>query len=151
MIIGKNYFCNFIILFISINSIKALCVQGENCQTNQGFCSQGQCICLYGFVTFSKFENPNNTTYCNYHQVNRIAPLVIEIFFPAIGLFFIGRLIHGFIKLSLIIIILLYGKKVLPFNLIVALAGYILIILHVVDLICLTFAFYRDGNGIRLI
>ena len=151
MIIRKNYICNFIIFFISINSIKSLCIKGENCPIDRGFCSEGQCICLYGIVTFSKFENPNNITYCNYYQVNRIAPLVIEIFFPAIGLFFIGRLIHGFIKLSLIIIILLYGKKVLPFNLIVALAGYIFIILHVVDLICLAFAFYRDGNGIRLL
>ena len=151
MIFRKNCIWNLIIFFISINYIKALCIQGENCPINQGFCSEGQCICLYGFVTFSKFENPNNITYCNYHQVNRIAPLVIEIFFPSIGLFFIGRLIHGFIKLSLIIIILLYGKKVLPFNLIVALAGYIFIILHVVDLICLAFAFYRDGNGIRLL
>ena len=151
MIFRKNYIWYLIIFFICINYIKSLCIQGENCPINQGFCSEGQCICLYGFVTFSKFENPNNITYCNYHQVNRIAPLVIEIFFPAIGLFFIGRLIHGFIKLCLIIIILLYGKKVLPFNLIVALAGYIFIILHVVDLICLAFAFYRDGNGIRLL
>ena len=151
MIFRKNYIWYLIIFFICVGCVKSLCIQGENCPINQGFCSEGQCICLYGFVTFSKFENPNNITYCNYHQVNRIAPLVIEIFFPAIGLFFIGRLIHGFIKLSLIIIILLYGKKVLPFNLIVALAGYIFIILHVVDLICLAFAFYRDGNGIRLL
>ena len=151
MIFRKNYIWYLIIFFICVGYVKSLCIQGENCPINQGFCSEGQCICLYGIVTFSKFENPNNITYCNYHQVNRIAPLVIEIFFPSIGLFFIGRLIHGFIKLSLIIIILLYGKKVLPFNLIVALAGYIFIILHVVDLICLAFAFYRDGNGIRLL
>ena len=151
MIIGKNYFCNFIIFFISINSINALCIQGENCPTNQGFCSQGQCICLYGFVTFNKLKNQNNITFCNYHQVNRIVPFILELLFPSVGLFYIGRLIHGFIKLYFIIIIVLYDNKVLPFNLLVGLSCLSFLILQVIDLICLAFAFYRDGNGIKLL
>ena len=151
MIIGKNYICNFIIFFIIINSIKALCIQGKNCPINQGFCSEGQCICLYGYATFSKSENPNNITYCNYSQVNRVIPLILEIIFPSFGIFFIGRLIHGFIKLCLVIIIVLYGKDYLPFNLIVGFSSIIFLILHFIDLIYLTFAFYRDGNGIELL
>ena len=151
MIIGKNYICNFIIFFIIINSIKAICIQGKNCPINQGFCSEGQCICLYGYATFSKSENPNNITYCNYSQVNRVIPLILEIIFPSFGIFFIGRLIHGFIKLCLVIIIILYGKDYLPFNLIVGFSSIIFLILHFIDLICLTFALYRDGNGIELL
>ena len=152
MIFRKNYIWYLIIFFICVGYVKSLCIQGENCPINQGFCSEGQCICLYGFVTFSKFENPNNITYCNYHQVNRIAPLVIEIFFPSIGLFFIGRLIHGFIKLCLAIYIILCGKKIISFNLIVVgFSSLVFLILHAIDLICLTFAFYRDGNGISLL
>ena len=96
-------------------------------------------------------ENQNNITYCNYHQVNRIVPFILEILFPSVGLFYIGRLIHGFIKLYFIIIIVLYDNKVLPFNLFVGISCLTFLILQVIDLICLAFAFYRDGNGISLL
>ena len=152
MIIRKNYICNFIIFFISINSIKSLCIKGENCPIDRGFCSEGQCICFYSYVTFNKYENQNNIIYCNYQKVNRVIPLILEFFFPSMGLLFIGRLIHGFIKLCLAIYIILCGKKIISFNLIVVgFSSLVFLILHAIDLICLTFAFYRDGNGISLL
>ena len=147
----KNYITNFIILFMSINSIKALCIPGENCPANQGYCSGSECVCLYGFATFNKNATNNNLTYCNYHQINRFAPLIIEIFFPSIGLIFIGRIFHGLIKMTLYIIIILCGHQVLKYNIIIGFVFYIFIFLYFIDLFCLTFAIYRDGNGIKLL
>ena len=79
------------------------CIAGTNCPFNQGFCSGGTCQCLEGYKTFYDKSLPvEKQIFCNYQQTNHFIPLVLE-FFPPIGLghFYIGRYIHGCIKLIL--------------------------------------------------
>ena len=146
-----NYLFIFIVIYLNIDSIKTACIPGENCPINQGFCSQSQCICLYGYKTHFKDENQSNQIYCNYRQINRLVPLIIEFFFPSFGLFYVGRIIHGFIKLFCIITLFLYKRKVLAANIFTFLIALIFISLYFIDLICLLFAVYYDGNGMPLL
>ena len=62
-----------------------------------------------------------------------------------------GRIIHGLIKLFCVIILTLYKAKILDANLITAFIAIVFLFLYVIDLICLIFAVYSDGNGIPLL
>ena len=119
------------------------CIEGGNCPINRGICQGDTCVCMYGYKTLSG-PTPDQTIYCNYEQYSRWKPFIFELFVPSIGLILIHRFTHGFIKLF-IMISLLYDK--VPRQLVAC--GFF--ILYVVDLICLLFAIYKDGNGIPLL
>ena len=144
-----HYLFTFIIFLLNIASIKTICIPGENCPFGQGVCSKSECVCHYGFKTLYSYEG--NQIYCNYRQINRLIPLIIEFLFPSIGLLYMGRIIHGLIKLFCVIILTLYKAKILDANLITAFIAIVFLFLYVIDLICLIFAVYSDGNGIPLL
>ena len=139
----------FFIFLLNINPIKTVCIPGENCPYGKGVCSQTKCECFYGFQTL--YTNEGNQIYCNYRQINRLIPLIIEFCLPSIGLFYMGRIIHGLIKLFCIIMLGLYKIKLLDANIFTALIAMVFLFLYSIDLICIIFAIYRDGNGIPLL
>lgn len=148
--LGKiKYILIFFIIFLNINIIQSVCIQGENCPPTQGYWSKSECICLYGFQTFIENQNSQNLIYCNYKQSYRWIPLIIEFLLPSFGLFVIGRTFHGIIKLFLFIIVCFYqsglknsftGNCVIMFS-----------IIAIVDIVCLATGFYYDGNGFPLL
>ena len=144
-----HYLFIFIIFLLSIVSIKAICVPGENCPFGQGDCSKSECVCHYGFKTL--YSDEGNQIYCNYRQINRVIPLIIEFLFPSVGLFYMGRIVHGLIKLFCVIVLTLYKAKIFDANAITALIAITFVFLYVIDLICLAFAVYSDGKGMPLL
>ena len=151
MITKVYYSFIFIIFLLNIDSIKTACIPGENCPYEQGACSKSECVCFYGFKTLNTSDTNSNQIYCNYRQINRLVPLVIEFLFPSIGLLYMGRIVHGLIKLFCILVLSLYKAKILGDNIFVGLAGVIFLLLYVIDLICLIFGVYHDGNGMPLL
>ena len=152
MITKVNLLLSFIIIFLNIDSIETICIPGENCPINQGICSKSQCICLYGYKTLLNDENTQgNQIYCNYHQINRLTPLLIEFFFPSIGLLYMGRIVHGLIKLLCIIVLILSKMKIVSANIFTGLVSLTFLILYPLDLILISFGVYRDGNGMPLL
>ena len=138
----KNLF-DLLLLILIINKTSNICIPGDNCPTNSGFCKLDICECLPGYKTLIN-ENDTNSLFCNYKQYSKWIPFILEIFFPSIGLFYIQRIFHGFIKLALFIPII-WGTLNTPVILIL-----IFITIYISDLVCLYFLIYQDGNGISL-
>ena len=138
----------FAIIYLNIDTILSVCTQGVNCPSNQGFCNPNECSCYYGYKTFIT-DNETNPIYCNYVQTNRFIPFFLEMFFPPIGLLYIGRIFHALIKAFglLSVILVKFGSK----NLIFILGGFLFVILLFADLIFLITGFYVDGNGVELL
>ena len=71
--------------------------------------------------------------------------IFLELFFPTIGLFYLGRYFHAFIKLAVFIPLIWSGKEVS------CLWGTLFFLFYFVDLFLLAFGVYSDGYGIPLI
>ena len=79
-----------------------VCKRGINCPIGKGFCQNGNCICKNDYYTLI---SPNQKIiYCSYEKINRFYPLLLELFLPSIGHFYVGKYYFGIIKLSLIVI-----------------------------------------------
>ena len=146
-----KYLFVFILFYLNIATINTVCIQGENCPNGQGFCIQSECVCSYGFTTFGD-NTTNNPIYCNYRQINRFIPLILEFFFPSIGLFYLGRIFHGLVKLILGIssfVCRASGEQNLnTFSALIILA---FASLYFGDLIRLLLGKITDGNGVPVL
>ena len=146
-----KYLFVFILFYLNIATINTVCIQGENCPNGQGFCIQSECVCSYGFTTFHNYKT-NHPIYCNYRQTTRFIPLILEFFFPSIGLFYLGRIFHGLVKLILGISSFVFrasGEQNLnAFKVIIMLA---FVFLYFVDLIRLLLGKMTDGNGVPVL
>ena len=82
----------------------------------------------------------------------RFIPLILEFFFPSIGLFYLGRIFHGLVKLILGISSFVFrasGEQNLnAFKVIIMLA---FVFLYFVDLIRLLLGKMTDGNGVPVL
>ena len=103
-----------ILLYISLflytqgQLLQHQCVLGKNCPFNQGICVSNFCKCNEGFETLIDETLPaDQQIYCNYEQISQYTPIILEIFLPSIGHFFVGNLWLGLIKLSLLLSFLL--------------------------------------------
>ena len=96
-------------------------------------------------------ENNGNQVYCNYHQTNRLLPFILEFLAPSIGLLYMGRLVHGLIKLFCFLTLTLYKPKLGRNNSFIALISVIFFFLYIIDPICIIFGIYYDGNGMPLL
>ena len=106
-----SYLKQFYIKIILISSLliyslqqQLQCTLGQNCPLNQGMCVGDFCQCLDGF--FSLLDPkllPGQQIYCNYEQINVYRPLIMEIFLPSLGHFYVGKYWLGLIKLILLI------------------------------------------------
>ena len=78
------------------------CVIGKNCPYNQGICIGTQCECLDGYRTvYDPKLLQTQQIFCNYAQKHHMIALVLEIFLPSIGHFYVGKYWFGLIKLLL--------------------------------------------------
>ena len=135
----------FIIIYLNIGRISSVCIQDGNCPFNQGVCRLDKCECINGYQTYITDQTSTNPIYCNYKQTSKWVPFLLELFFPSIGLFYLGRYFHGFLKLALFEPIIWRGKDISPFWL------FLIFIVYLVDLFCLFMKYYSDGNGIALV
>ena len=109
----NKYILYFAILISLINIISNICIADGNCPSNSGVCNLDVCECLPGYKTLIN-DNNTNQVFCNYKQYSKWVPFILEFIFPSIGLFFIRRIFHGFIKLTLFIP-LIWGSVRSPF------------------------------------
>ena len=144
-----HYLFIFIILLLNIDSIKTICVPGDNCPIGQGVCLNSECVCDYRYQTL--YSNETNQIYCNYRLTNRYIPLILEFIFPSVGLLYMGRKIHGLFKLFCVFILALNNAKILGDNIFIGLIAIIFLFLYVIDLFCILFLLYNDGNGMPLL
>ena len=144
-----HYLFIFIILLLNIDSIKTICVPGDNCPIGQGVCLNSECVCDYRYQTL--YSNETNQIYCNYRLINRYIPLILEFIFPSVGLLYMGRKIHGLFKLFCVFILALNNAKILGDNIFIGLIAIIFLFLYVIDLFCILFLLYNDGNGMPLL
>ena len=147
-----KYLSILLILSINIKDVSNVCTPGGNCPKKSGICIAGECICMPGYQTLNIPGSMEPSIYCNYEQKSRWIALIFELLFPSLGLFYIGRIVHGIIKLFLFISTLIVrnnrpsGSCLLCCCCIV----YGFLILLIVDIICLIFGLYLDGNGVPL-
>ena len=139
----NKYILYFAILISLINIISNICIADGNCPSNSGVCNLDICECLSGYKTLIN-DNNTNQVFCNYKQYSKWVPFILEFIFPSIGLFFIRRIFHGFIKLTLFIP-LIWGSWNISFIWV-----FFFILMYIIDLLGLYFKFYADGNGISL-
>ena len=89
-------------------SFEQQCVLGGNCPFNQGECVGTACNCLNGFYSLLDPQKPaEQQIYCNYEQINVYAPLIMELFLPSFGHFYVGNYLLGTAKISIILVYLI--------------------------------------------
>ena len=104
----------FLILIIFSSTLcqnnSYICKRGVNCPIGKGYCRNGECICRKYYYTLI---TPNQKiVYCSYEKINRFYPLLLELFLPSAGHFYVGKVFCGIIKLALIaipLICFIYG------------------------------------------
>ncbi len=140
----KIKYCFYLILIIStIKESTSVCIPGDNCPTYSGVCKIDICECLPGYQTL--INDNTNPVFCNYKQYSKWYPFILELFFPAIGLFYIRRYFHAIIKLILFIIVVGGNTKIS------GMWFFLFALMYIADLILLYFKVYKDGYGIPLI
>ena len=132
------------IIYINIGNIGSVCIPGDNCPYGSGFCKLDTCECLPGYTTFITNANAKQE-FCNYKQTSKWVPFVLELIFPTIGLFYLGRYFHAFIKLALILPLFFSGKDAS------LIWFFLFLLIYVTDLVCIFFCIYSDGNGFPLV
>ena len=143
--LGKiKLFSLFLILDFEIGNVSSICIPGDNCPYYQGVCNMDKCECLPGYKTFIT-QDTTNIVNCNYKQTSKWVPFLLELFLPSIGLFYLGRYFHAFLKLALFIPLIWSGKESSLFWF------FLFFFIYILDLICLFFCFYSDGNGFPLV
>ena len=104
---GINKKIIMIFLYVSLLnfSFEQQCVQGVNCPFNQGECVGTTCNCLGGFYSLLDPQKPvEQQIYCNYEQINVYAPIILELFLPSFGHFYVGNYLLGLIKISILLV-----------------------------------------------
>ena len=100
-------FLKVFIIFLSLISfvLSQQCTMGQNCPYNQGICAGNVCECLDGYKTrYNPKLTQEQQIMCNYKQISHFVPLILEIFLPGIGHFYVGKYFLGFIKLILALV-----------------------------------------------
>lgn len=120
-----------------------------NCKKEFGVCSEDKqyCLCKNGFIHSPKVTSKKRL--CGYKKYNGIASIILELFLPGLGVFYLNNYSLGFLKICLFPS-LYYSwdkyKGVKKFF--ISLIGYSLIIYHLKDLFLLFGKNMEDRNGI---
>ena len=144
MLAKTNLILSILILFVNINNISSQCIPNANCPYGQGNCVGNTCVCTTGYQTFIS-QDATQPVFCNYKQTNKWVPFCLELFLPTIGLFYLGRYFHAFIKLILLIPILYKGTDIS------LLFGSLFCFIYFLDLFLISFGIISDGYGFPLI
>ena len=154
---------SFIHLSLSINDPFPVCGI-RNCPAIKGQCVKSECVCTRGYVT-AHLDRTKPFEYCNYEQISRWVPFILEFLIPTSGNFYVGHTMRGFIKLIFLIgPILIWGFGYIlknacykdtdeiinsvSFISLLVLLGFFLF--QLTDLILYGIAYLPDGNGIPL-
>ena len=90
----------FIILSLLSLVFSQECIIGKNCPNKQGICVGTSCNCLDGYITVLNSKlSQTEQIYCNYPQKHHLIALILELFLPSIGHFYVGKYWFGIIKL----------------------------------------------------
>jgi hypothetical protein len=102
--INKKILKIFLYVALLNLSFEQQCVLGGNCPFNQGECVGTTCNCLSGFYSLLDPQKPvEQQIYCNYEQINVYAPIILELFLPSFGHFYVGNYLIGFLKISILL------------------------------------------------
>ena len=148
-----------LILLFLILLIKKILLQcsNSNCPIDNGKCINNICQCNYSYVTLNY-----NGIYCNYKKTSKWIPFILEIFFPSLGHFYIGKFYLGLFKLFFLLFPIFLS--LLPcsqnrrikdpcFNIlsfIILFCFFVEFCLLVSDPFLYIFKYYLDGNGVEL-
>ena len=162
---------SFLIFLYRLNQVKLSCIKDKNCPKDNGTCKNNICICFEEFYSLKhKLHPKNDKIFCEYRKMSRFGPLILEFFLPTLGHFYAGK-INLFIAKLFFIIFPLIGhccgltenrqnsdgtaKSLSTCNwillILLIISAVILPFFHIIDLICYSFGFYRDGNGVPFI
>ena len=144
MLSKNSLFFSILVLYININNISSQCTPNINCPYGQGNCVANTCVCSSGYQTFIS-QGTIEPVFCNYKQTNKWFPFFLELFLPSIGLFYLGRYFHAFIKLALLLPVLYKGTDIS------LLFGFLFCFMYILDLFLLSFGIISDGYGFPLI
>lgn len=120
---AKNLLLNIFKIILTFSLLyfsNEICTLGGNCPLDQGMCVGEFCKCLDGFYSLlDPSLLPSQQIYCNYEQINVYIPLIMEIFLPSSGHFYVGKYWLGSLKLFLLILFALtsysvYGNIMVP-------------------------------------
>ena len=92
-----KYIFIFCVLCLSLNYVSSVCIMGDNCPNGKGVCQADTCYCLRGYSTLLNKQD-TNPIFCNYEQKSRWIAFFLEFIIPPIGLIYLGRFVHAFIK-----------------------------------------------------
>ena len=161
----------FLIFLYRFNMINLICIPKMNCPIENGQCINNICQCFDEFYSLNNNLHPKNETiFCEYRKMSRFGPLILEFFLPTVGHFYAGK-INLFIAKLFFIVFPLIGhccgltenrqnpdgtaKTLSTCNwillILLIISAVILPFFHIIDLICYSFGFYRDGNGVPFI
>lgn len=128
-------------------SVKLPC-NDHNCKAEYGKCiDSNTCKCNPGFIHSPHVLSKKHT--CRYKQYKWINCFLFELILPGLGIFYFHSYIYGLMKLIFIPIVYYYWKDAKGFNLFVlTVAGYSLIVIHLIDIINLSRNQIPDMNGI---
>ena len=155
-----------IILLCSLNSFLSICNQ-KNCPKGNGLCKKNQCVCFQSYYSLNYERYKNDTIFCEYKRMSRFGPIILEFFIPSMGHFYAGKMRLFVIKLLIILFpVISYccGLTTIGQNpdgtqknisnitwvllILFVISLVILPFFHICDLICYSFGFYYDGNGV---
>ena len=147
----------FLILFINVYVINCVCIAGENCPYNQGYCMNDSCVCLSNYWTHNKINN-SPIIYCNYQRTSSLKLFIAEFFLPPLGNYLAGYYFYATFKLVLIIIFLIFVKsgvyaefkdaKIFLLFLLISLLT--LLIMQICDIFGYLIGYYTDSEGVPL-
>lgn len=107
----------FLILFYLLEIYFNKCIPGGNCPIDHGQCINDICKCYHEYWSICPEESPILCPlYCTYRKFHRSLPFVLEFFLPSSGHFYIGKYIHGSIKVFLMICLIFYIFEKCIFN-----------------------------------
>ena len=144
MLSKNSLFFSILVLCININNISSQCIPNTNCPYGQGNCVANACVCVRGYQTFIS-QGTTEPVFCNYKQTNKWIPIILELFLPSIGLFYLGRYFHAFIKLALLLPVLYKGTDVS------LIFGILFVLMYFLDIFLLSYGIISDGYGFPLI
>lgn len=120
-----------------------------NCKNEFGICSDDKqyCICKSGFIHSPKVTSKKRL--CGYKKYNGIVAIILELFLPGLGIFYLNSYTLGFIKTVLFTGTYYSWDKYKGFKkFVISIVGYTLIVYHFKDLILLFGKYIQDRNGI---
>lgn len=127
----------------------------DNCVTTQ------KCKCPSGYAQNPKVEVTPDKKSCQYKLKKQSVFFILELIFPfGAGHFYAGRILHGCLKICILLIIVCSDfivKRVLKafqskqnFNIGMYAAYFAFLAWQMVDIICIGINYFKDGKGLKL-